>query len=307
MKVGIVGLGSMGSGVANNLIEKGYSVVVRDVHPEAVAQFTEKGATAASSSKEVGNLCDVVFTLLPMSPFDPTLENEILGEEGVLEGMTAGKVIIDCGNTSPTTAREISQECQKKGVSFLDAPVTGGPEGASAGTLSIMVGGPPEIVEQVDPVLGAISKKVTYFGPSGFGQMAKLINNVIVAINLAAISEALVLGQKAGLNPSLLFATLGSGAAQSFILDIGGKFMLERARGQPPSPGGGFSGTKEGGFDKQLGWAFEIASELEVPLPVTTCVHELFKIARASGKRGHYEPILELWEELTGTFFSENV
>ncbi len=306
MKVGIIGLGSMGSGVANNLIEKGFSVVVRDVHPETVAQFTENGATAAGSSKEVGKLCDIVFTLLPMSPFDPTLENEILGAKGILEGMAPHKIIIDCGNTSPLTARKIYQECQKREVSFLDAPVSGGPEGASAGTLSIMVGGSPEVLEKVKPVLSAFSKKVTYFGPSGAGQMAKLVNNMIVAMNIASISESLVFGQKAGLDPAELLTTLRAGAAQSWVLDTGGKILLERVPGQPLGPEGGFSGVREGGIDKQLGWAFEIVSELEVPLPVTACVHELFKTARAAGKRGEFESLVGFWEELTGTFFSKN-
>jgi 2-hydroxy-3-oxopropionate reductase len=296
----------MGSGVATNLIEKGFSVVVRDIRPEAMDQFTKKGATAANSSKEVGSLCDIVLAHLPISPFDPTLENEILGPDGLLEGMTPQRMIIDCGNTSPLTAQKIYQECRKKGVSFLDAPVSGGPKGASAGTLSVMVGGTPEALEQAKPIFNAISKKVIYFGPSGSGQMAKLINNMIVAINLAAMSESLVLGQKAGLDPALLLETLSAGAAQSWILDTAGKILLERVPGQPPGPSGGFSGVREGGFDKQLGWAFEMASDLEMPLPVTTCVHELFKTVRAAGKRGEFEALIEYWEELTGTFFSKN-
>lgn len=306
MKVGVIGLGAMGGGIAKNLIEKGFSVIVRDVRVEIVDQFTKKGATAAGSSKEVGSLCDVVLASLPISPFDPTLENEILGAEGVLEGMTPHKIIIDCGNTSPLTAKKIYQECQKKEVSFLDAPVSGGPGGASAGTLSIMVGGSPEVLEKVKPVLSAFSQNVTYFGPSGSGQMAKLVNNMIVAINIASMSESLVFGQKAGLDPAKLLATLSAGAAQSWVLDTGGKILLERVPGQPPGPEGGFSGVREGGIDKQLGWAFEIASELEVPLPVTACVHELFKTARAAGKRGEFESLVGLWEELTDTFFSKN-
>lgn len=306
MKVGVIGLGAMGGGVASNLIEKGFSVVVRDVLPEVVGQFTRKGAAAASSSKEAGSLCDVVFTFLPISPFDPTLEEEILGKEGVLAGMTSRKVIVDCGNTSPLMAKKFSLECQKKGVSFLDAPVSGGPKGASAGTLSVMVGGSPEVLQRIKPVLNAFSQKVTYFGPSGFGQMVKLINNMLVAINLAGLSESLVLGQKAGLDPAELLATLSSGAAQSWVLDTAGRYLFERVPGQPPGPSGGFSGVKEGGFDKQLGWAFEIAGDLEVPLPVTACIHELYKAARAAGKRGEFESLIEFWEELTGVFFSKN-
>ncbi len=306
MKVGVIGLGAMGGGVASNLVEKGFSVVVRDARPEVVDRFTKKGATAAGSSKEVGRLCDVVFTHLPISPFDPTLEDEILGTEGVLAGMAPHKIIVDCGNTSPLMAKKFYQACQQKGVSFLDAPVSGGPKGASAGTLSVMVGGSPETLEQVKPVLSAFSKRVTYFGPSGSGQTAKLINNMMVAINLAAMSESLILGQKAGLDPSTLLSTLSSGAAQSWVLDTAGKLLIERVPGQPPGPSGGFSGVREGGIDKQLGWAFEIASDLEVPLPVTACVHELFKTARAAGKRGEFESLIEFWEELTGTFFSKN-
>ena len=297
MRVGVIGLGAMGSGIAENLIEKGFLVFVWDIRLETVKQFTQKGATAAKSSKELGSLCDVVLTSLPMSPVEPALENEILGPEGVLEGMQPLGIIIDCGNTSPLTAKKIYQECQKKGVSFLDAAVSGGPEGAQAGTLSVMVGGSPEAFEQTKPIFNAIGKKVTYFGPSGSGQMAKLINNMVVAINLAAISEALVLGQKAGLDISKLREAMSSGAAQSWVLETYGKSWLERVLGQ--------QGVQEVYREKQLGWAFEIASELEVPLPVTTCVHELFKMARAAGKHGLCEPIVELWEDMTSTFVSK--
>jgi len=217
-----------------------------------------------------------------MTAVEPALENETLGPEGVLEGMPAHRIIIDCGNTSPLTSRKIFQECQKKGVSFLDAAVSGGPDGAQAGTLSVMVGGSPEAFEQTKPIFNAISKKVTYFGPSGSGQMAKLINNMVVAINIAAISEALVLGQKAGLEISKLREAMRRGAAQSWALDTYGKIWLERAPGQ--------RAIKEVYREKQLGWAFEIASELEVPLPGTTCVHELFKMARDA--RGWWCPRL---------------
>jgi len=298
MRAGVIGLGAMGGGIAENLIKKGFSVFVRDVRPEIVAQFTKKGATAASSSKELGSLCDVVLASLPMSPVEPTLENEILGAEGVLEGMEPHKIIIDCGNTSPLTAKKLYHECQKKGVSFLDAAVSGGPEVAQAGTLSVMVGGLPEVFEQVKPIFNAIGKKVTYFGSSGSGQMAKLINNMVVAINLAAISEALILGQKAGLDISKLREAMSSGAAQSWVLDTYGRIWLERVPGQ--------RAVEEVYRQKQLGWAFEIGSELEVPLPVTTCVHELFKMARAAGKHGLCEPILELWEDMTGTYVSKH-
>ena len=211
--------------------------------------------------------------------------------------MTAGKIIIDCGNTSPSTSKKFYQECQKKGVLFLDAAVSGGPAGAQAGTLSIMAGGDPETFEKAKPIFSAIGKKVTYFGPTGSGQMAKLINNMLVAINLASISEALVLAQKAGLDMPKLLDAMCSGAAQSWALESYGKAWLERAPGH--------KGTGEAYREKQLGWAFEIASKLEVPLPVTTCVHELFKMARGAGKYGLCEPVLELWEDMTDTFVSK--
>lgn len=300
MKVGVIGLGLMGSGMAKNLIDKGFTVVVRDIRPEAVDEFLKKGATLASSPRELGSLCDVVITSLPMSPVHPTLENVILGAEGILEGMVPSKIIIDTGNTSPLTAKKINQECQKKGVSFLDAAVSGGPPGAQAGKLTIMVGGLPETFEQVKPILSAIGRRVTYFGPSGSGEMVKSVNNIIVHTTIAIISEALVFSRKLGIDSSKLFETLTSGAAQSWVLDNYGKNMLERI------PGHKGVATKDH-HERQLSWALQMASELGVPLPITACVEEVFKMSRCAGKKGDWELIIELWEDMTGTFFSKNV
>jgi 2-hydroxy-3-oxopropionate reductase len=296
MKVGVVGLGAMGGGIAKNLIEKGFEVVVRDVKQELVNVYSKKGATAAKTAKETGVHCEVVLTSLPMSPVVPSLEQEILAADGILEGMEPGKIIVDCGNTSPLTAKQLGQQCEKRSVFFLDAPVSGGPTGAEAGALSVMVGGPPEAFKRASAIFQAIARKVTYFGPNGSGQMAKLVNNMIVALNLATISEALVFGQKAGLEPEKLYETIAAGAAQSWVLDTYGKSFLHRAPGHKDE--------KEEYREKQLGWAFQIATELEIPIPMTVCAHELYKSARASGKTGTCEPIMELWESLTGTFFS---
>lgn len=298
MRVGVIGLGAMGGGIARNLVKKGFSVVVRDLRSEAVEQLVKEGANAVESAAELAGLCDVVVASLPTSPVHPALEKEILGPQGILEGARPGNVIIDTGNTSPLVTRKIFGKCQEKGVFFLDAAVSGGTTGAYGGTLSTMVGGPREAYERVRPVIDAFSKRVIYLGASGSGQMAKLVNNIMVAVNIASISEALVLGTKAGLDPERLLEAVTGGAAQSWALDTYGKAWIGRAPGQ--------KGVKEEFREKQVGWAVEIASELEVPLPVTVCVHELFKMARALGKHGHSEPILEMWEEMTGTFFSRS-
>lgn len=303
MKVGIIGLGAMGSGIAHNLLKKGFEVNVYDIRKEVLENFNKLGAIPMSSSKELAAQSSIVMTLLPMSPFDPTLEDQVLN--GVLMGMKAGGIIIDCGNTSPIVAKKLYTEAKKKQISFIDAPVSGGPTGAENGKLSIMAGGDKEAIERAKIVFDAIGTSFVYVGPIGSGMMTKLINNIIVAINLASISESLVLSKKAGLDPETTFSILTKGAAQSWVLDNYGKGMLERHPGDPETEGGGFSGIKKGGRDKQLEWAMEIANELDVPMPTTYCVHELYKMARAAGKGGYFEPIIELLEEQTKVFFSK--
>ena len=297
MKVGVIGTGQMGGGMAKNLIEKGFSVVVYDLRSEVVEKFIRKGATAATSAKELGNLCDVVLASLPTSPQSPALEHALLGPEGVLEGMVSGKIILDCGNTSPLVAQKIDAECKKKGVFFLDTPVSGGQKGAEEGTLSIMVGGQPGVFERVKAIFNAIGQRATFFGPCGSGQLAKIINNMVVHAHIAIMSEAFALGTKAGLDAQKLFDALSAGQAQSRVLDTFGKNLLERSIGQ--------KGTTNIYPGEQLIWALQIARELAVPVPVTSCVQELYKMTKGLNKKGNYEQILELWEDMTGVFFSK--
>lgn len=299
MNIGFIGLGQMGNPMVTNLKKAGYKVTVFDTNKECVDRLLPLGCLPAGTSREVGEKSDVVFTMLPMSPFDPTLENEILGPDGVLAGMKSGGVILDGGNTSPFEIQKISAEASKKGIDVLDIPLSGGPEGAKAAALSIMVGGDEEAFRKVKPVLEVLGSKITYFGPSGMGQVVKLVNNMIVNIGLATISEALVFGVKAGVDPGKMYEAIKNGAARSWVLDIYGAGILNREETGKAKSGGGFSGVRSGGRDKQLGWAFEMASNMDVPVPLTAVAHEVYKMARCTGKDGLFEPIIEMWEQMT--------
>ena len=306
MNIGVIGLGSMGGGVTKNLLNAGYHVNVMDAVTERMELFSKQGATAISNYTEMGKSSDVVFTFLPMSPFEPTLENVVLGENGLLENMKEQSILIDCGNTSPNVARLFDQRCKEKNVKFLDAPVSGGPEGAEAGSLSMMVGGDLNAYDKCAHIFEVISSKFNYFGPAGSGHLAKLVNNMIVANNLATISEALVFATKAGLNPRQLLQAMSEGAANSWVLRTYGQIILDRPFKGSTTPGGGFSGRREGGRDKQLAWALQMAEDLETPLPVTSVTYQMFQMARGLGKSGLCEPIIDMLEDMGKTVVLEN-
>jgi len=300
MHIGFIGLGQMGNPMSKNLLKAGHELTVYDLRDESIQALVQHGAVAAKNSKEVAERSEIVFTMLPMAPFDPTLSNEILGPKGVLSGLRSRGIILDGGNTSPVEIQRIAKLAKEKGVDVLDIPLSGGPEGAEKGTLSIMVGGEKEAFERVSGVLAAIGSKITYFGPTGMGQVVKLVNNMIVNIGLATISEALVFGTKAGVDPKKMYEAIRGGAASSWVIDIYGSGILNREKSQT-NKGGGFSGVRIGGRDKQLGWAFDMASEMDVPVPLTAAAHEVYKMARCLGKGGLYEPIIEMWEQMTDT------
>ncbi|TKI08822.1 2-hydroxy-3-oxopropionate reductase [Martelella alba] len=225
MKIGFIGLGIMGKPMSKNLLKAGYALVVLDRNQDAVAEVVAAGAEQAATPKAVAELCDIVITMLPNSPH---VKEVALGENGIIEGARAGAVVIDMSSIAPLASREIAAELAKKNVAMLDAPVSGGEPKAIDGTLSVMVGGDKAIFERHFDILKAMAGSVVHTGDIGAGNVTKLANQVIVAVNIAAMSEALVLATKAGVEPELVFQAIRGGLAGSTVLDAKAPMVLDR-------------------------------------------------------------------------------
>jgi len=288
-KIGFIGLGTMGKPMARNLRKAGYAPTVYNRSRPAMEELKREGATLGSSAKDVAAASEVVITMLPNSP---DVEAVVLGANGVLEGAQPGTTVIDMSTISPLVSQTIYEEAKKKKVNTLDAPVSGGEKGAIEGTLSIMVGGDREVFEAVLPILQAMGKTITYMGAAGAGGFTKLANQVIVALNLTAIGEALTLGGKAGLDPERLIQALGGGMAGSRCLEMKGPQIIK--------------GNFQPGFTidlhhKDLGLIMEAARALQVPLPTTAVVQELFSALRVKGRGAwDHSAVITILEELAG-------
>ena len=210
MKIGFIGLGIMGKPMSKNLIKAGYDLVVCDLNTAAVEEVVAAGAASAPSAKAVAEIADVIITMLPNSP---QVKAVVLGEGGVLEGVKAGSVVIDMSSIAPLASQEVAAELAKKDVAMLDAPVSGGEPKAIDGTLSVMVGGDKDVFDKYYDVMKAMAGSVVYTGKVGAGNVTKLANQMIVAINIAAMSEALVLATKAGVEPDLVYQAIRGGLA----------------------------------------------------------------------------------------------
>jgi 2-hydroxy-3-oxopropionate reductase len=287
--VGFIGLGIMGKPMAHNLLRAGYPLIVHNRSRAAVDELLAAGATAAWSPREVAQGSHLVFTMLPDSP---DVEQVALGPEGLIEGAHAGLIYVDMSTIAPAVAVRVAQALAEKGVRCLDAPVSGGDVGARQGTLSIMVGGDEATLAQVQPVLGVLGKSTVWCGSHGAGQIVKACNQVLVAVTIAGVSEALTLGAKAGVDPAKIVQVLGGGLARCGVLENRGRRMVQ--------------GDFEPGFRlrlhyKDLNIARQTAKEQAVPLPVTAAVHELFAAAVAGG-RGEldHSGLLTVIEELSG-------
>jgi len=287
--IGFIGLGIMGRPMARNLLKAGYPLVVHSRSPAPVEEIVKAGATAAASSKDVAAQCDVLITMLPNSP---DVEQVALGPNGILEGARRGLIVADMSTISPIVSQKIGKAFEAKGVAMLDAPVSGGEKGAIDGALSIMVGGDKAVFERVLPIFQAMGKTITLLGPLGFGGFTKLANQIIVAVNLTALAEALTLGKKAGLDRDLLLTALAGGLA--------GSKCLEQKR---PNY---LANTYNPGFKidlhyKDLGLIMESARALGVPLPATAVVQELFNALRVKGRGGlDHSGVITLLEDLAG-------
>jgi 3-hydroxyisobutyrate dehydrogenase len=269
--IGFIGLGAMGKPMARNLLKAGYALTVHNRSRAAVDELAAEGASSAWSPAEVAAESDIVITMLPDSP---DVEAVVLGPDGVLSAAREGVVIIDMSTISPRVAQKIGEMVSAQGRHFLDAPVSGGESGAIAGSLSIMVGGDSKAFEQVRPILESLGKTITYVGPSGSGQTAKLCNQVICVLNILAVSEALTLGKKAGLNLDTLMQVVSAGSASSWMLSNLGPKMI--ARDWRP-------GFKVDLQQKDLRLVEEFAQSLDMPLLGATLVRQLFRAAQADG------------------------
>ena len=225
MKVGFIGLGIMGKPMSKNLLKAGYSLVVADRNPSAIADVIAAGAETASTAKAIAEQCDVIITMLPNSPH---VKEVALGENGIIEGAKPGTVLIDMSSIAPLASREISEALKAKGIDMLDAPVSGGEPKAIDGTLSVMVGGDKAIFDKYYDLMKAMAGSVVHTGEIGAGNVTKLANQVIVALNIAAMSEALTLATKAGVNPDLVYQAIRGGLAGSTLsVDAAVRNMVE--------------------------------------------------------------------------------
>ncbi len=287
MKIGFIGLGIMGKPMAKNLLKAGYSLGVYDINPAPVKELATAGAEAALSAKEVAQKTDVVITMLPNSPH---VKAAVMGPDGVLEGTKPGMIIVDMSSIAPLAAKEVAAKAAEKGVEMLDAPVSGGEPKAIDGTLSIMVGGKKEIFEKCQGFLKKLGTSIVLCGDIGAGNTTKLANQIIVALNIAAMSEALVLGAKAGVNPETIFKAIRGGLAGSTVLEAKGPMVL--------------SGNFKPGFRielhiKDLANAIDTAHEVGVPLPLTCQVMEILQALKVDGKAANdHSGIVQFYEKL---------
>jgi 2-hydroxy-3-oxopropionate reductase len=270
--VGFIGLGVMGREMAVHLLRAGHEVRAHDTRPEAVEELAGQGAVVARSVAAAAEGAELVITMLPDTP---QVEEVVLGPDGLLHNPPAGRLLVDMSTISPTATRRMAEELASAGIAMLDAPVSGGPAGAKAAKLSIMVGGPEEAVARARPVLEAMGTTIVHVGDSGAGQTVKACNQLVCAMNIQAVCEALALGRAAGLDVAKLREVLLGGAASSWMLQNLGPLMLAK--------------DASAGFRidlklKDLRLAGELAFELGVPLPGTALATSLYLEARAHGE-----------------------
>jgi 2-hydroxy-3-oxopropionate reductase len=288
-KVGFIGLGIMGGPMAKNLIEAGYELTVQNRSREKAEEFAEdSGATAAKTPKEVAENSDIIITMLPDSP---DVEAVVAGGDGVLEGMQPGSLLVDMSTISPVVTEGLAAKVEEKGAAMLDAPVSGGDVGAIEGTLSIMVGGDGADFERAKPLFEVMGKTVTHVGATGAGQVVKAANQVVVALTIEAVSEALVLASKGGVAPEKVLDVLGGGLAGNKVMEVKKEKFL--------------SHTFEPGFrselhHKDLGIALSAGREYGVALPVTAIVDQMLSAMKKKGWGGEdHSALLRIIEDLS--------
>ncbi|HEY8448556.1 MAG TPA: 2-hydroxy-3-oxopropionate reductase [Thermomicrobiales bacterium] len=288
-RIGFIGLGIMGKPMARNLAKAGYSLVVHNRSRDDVDEMVRESDAfqPASSPREVAERAKIVITMLPDSP---DVRDVVFGPNGLLEAVGEGHLLIDMSTIAPATAIEVSKALAERGARALDAPVSGGDKGAIAGTLSIMVGGDAADVERAMPLFQAMGKTIVHVGGPGAGQIVKACNQVVVALNYAAVSEALVLGAKAGVDPEKIIQVLSGGLAASRVLEMRGPTMVAH-QFQP--------GFRINLHRKDLGIALATGKEHGVPLPVTALVGQLYDAMAVAGRGDlDHSALITLFEDL---------
>lgn len=290
MRIGFIGLGIMGKPMAKNLLKAGYELIVYDIVAANVQEVVAAGGKAGSSPRNVAEQTELIITMLPNSP---QVREVVLGENGVLEGVRSGSILIDMSSIAPLAAQEVSEALKQKGVTMLDAPVSGGEPKAVDGTLAIMVGGPQEIFDKVEEVLLVMGASAVRCGDIGAGNVTKLANQIIVALNIAAVSEAMVLATKADVDPENVFNAIKGGLAGSTVLNAKMPLILER--------------NFKPGFRielhiKDLQNALDTAHEIGVPVPLTGQVMEIMQALKVAGKqKDDHGGLVQFYESLAAT------
>ncbi len=290
MKLGLIGLGIMGKPMARNLLKAGYDLTVYDINKGPVKEVVEAGAREAADVREIGANCDIIMTMLPDSPH---VKSVVLGEGGLIETIREGSVFIDMSSINPVASQEISAELEKKGVKMLDAPVSGGEPKAIDGTLAFMVGGPQDVFDKCKPILEAMGSSVVRCGDIGAGNTTKLANQIIVALNIAAVSEAFMLAEKAGVDPQLVFEAIRGGLAGSTVMEAKAPMIM--------------AGNFKPGFKidlhiKDLNNALSAGHSVGSPLPLTAQVMEMLQVLRIDGcGQDDHSAIAKYYEKLANT------
>lgn len=290
MKVGFIGLGIMGKPMVKNLLKAGYEVTVYDIIKENVALMVQAGADEKKSAREVAGLSDIIITMLPNSP---QVKEVVMGKDGVLEGAREGSILVDMSSIAPLVSQEVHRACAAKGVKMIDAPVSGGEPKAVDGSLSIMVGGEKEVFNEVYDLLMVMGGSAVHCGKIGAGNTTKLANQVIVALNIAAVSEAFMLSTKAGVDPMKVFDAIKGGLAGSTVMNAKVPMIT--------------SGNFKPGFKidlhiKDLNNALDTGHGVGAPLPLTASVMEMLQTLHADGcGQEDHSAIVKYYEKIAET------
>ena len=286
-KVGFIGLGIMGKPMAKNLMEAGYELVLYNRTLEKAEELSEDGAEVAANPREVAENSEIIVTMLPDSP---DVRDVVAGKDGVLEGIKEGALLVDMSTISPVVTEELAEKLEERGASMLDAPVSGGDVGAIEGTLSIMVGGSEEDFERAKPLFEVMGKTITHVGPSGTGQVVKAANQIVVALTIEAVSEALVLGSAGGVSAEKILDVLSGGLAGNKVMEVKREKFLQHDF----EPGG-----KVEFHHKDLGIALSAGREYGVVLPVTAIVDQMLLAMKKKGRGGEdHSALLTFIEDL---------
>ena len=271
MKIGFIGLGIMGKPMAKNLIKAGYELVVMDLNKKVVEELRELGAETGISGSDVASKSNIIITMLPNSPHVKTV---VLGQNGIIDGVKVGSVLIDMSSIAPLASRDVYAALEGKGIDMIDAPVSGGEPKAIDGTLSVMVGGKREVFDKYYDIMKVMAESVVYVGEIGAGNIAKLCNQVVVALNISALSEALIFAIKAGVDPDLVYKAIRGGLAGSTVMDAKAPMIMDR-NFKP--------GFKIDLHIKDLNNVLETSHKLGVSLPLTAQVMEIMQAIKTDG------------------------